>query len=216
MCTGALARERAAFNPAKPAPIIATRGRCVFVILPYPALTYKIHAMADGSISSLSQKSAATWARWVMPSTADLIFIALLACLCFTTLSSKLLNDAGIGWHIRTGQLIVATHHLPQTDPYSSIMAGKPWIAWEWLYDVIVGALDSSLGLNGVVWFAAVMIATTFAWTFRYMVARGTSLFTAVILILLATSASMIHMLARPHVLTWLFVVLWFSMLDSS
>src|SRR4051812_26470466 len=196
MCTGALARERAAFRPANPAPTIAIRGRCVFVILPYPALTYKIHAMADGSISSLSQKSAArepaTWARWVMPSIADFIFIALLACLCFTTLSSKLLNDAGIGWHIRTGQAILATHHIPQTDPYSSIMAGKPWIAWEWLYDVIVGALDSSLGLNGVVWFTAVMIATTFAWIFHYMVARGTSLFTAVVLILLATSASMI------------------------
>ena len=192
----------------------------MFVILPYPALTYKIHAMADGSISSLSQKSAArqasTWARWVMPSTADLIFIALVVCLCFTSLSSKLLNDAGIGWHIRTGQLIVATHHLAQTDPYSSIMAGKPWIAWEWLYDVIVGALDSSLGLNGVVWFTAVVIATVFACTFRCMVARGTSLFTAVVLTLLATSASTIHMLARPHVLTWLFVVFWFSILDSS
>jgi hypothetical protein len=156
------------------------------------------------------------WARWVMPSIADLIFITLLACLSFTSLSSKLLNDAGIGWHIRTGQLIVATHHLPQTDPYSSIMIGKPWIAWEWLYDVIVGALDSSLGLNGVVWFTAVVIATTFAWTFRCMIARGTNLFVAVVLILLAASASMIHMLARPHVLTWLFVVLWFSILDSS
>jgi hypothetical protein len=176
--------------------------------------------MADGSISSLSPNSAATvaaaWARWMMPSITDLIFITLLACLCFTSLSSKLLNDAGIGWHIRTGQLIVATHHLPQTDPYSSIMAGKPWIAWEWLYDVIVGALDSSLALNGAVWFTAVVIATVFAWTFRCMVARGTGLFTAVVLTLLATGASMIHILARPHVLTWLFVVLWFSILDSS
>jgi hypothetical protein len=192
----------------------------VFVILPYPALTYKIHAMADGSISSLSPKSAATeaaaWARWMMPSITDLIFITLLACFCFTSLSSKLLNDAGIGWHIRTGQLIVATHHLPQTDPYSSITAGKPWIAWEWLYDVIVGALDSSLALNGAVWFTAVVIATVFAWTFRCMVARGTGLFPAVVLTLLATGASMIHILARPHVLTWLFVVLWFSILDSS
>ena len=218
-CTGALDRERAAFNPAKPAPIIATRGRCVFVILPYPALTYKIHAMADGSISSLSQKSAArqasTWARWVMPSTADLIFIALVVCLCFTSLSSKLLNDAGIGWHIRTGQLIVQriTWRKRILTPHHGWQAR---IAWEWLYDVIVGALDSSLGLNGVVWFTAVVIATVFACTFRCMVARGTSLFTAVVLTLLATSASTIHMLARPHVLTWLFVVFWFSILDSS
>lgn len=151
-----------------------------------------------------------------MPSLSDLLFVVIFLSLCFTDLSVKLLNDAGIGWHIRTGQQILTTHQIPHTDSFSSIMTGKPWIAWEWLYDVIVGALHSALGLNGVVWFTAIIVAATFAWTFKLMIARGTNLLLALILILLAISASMIHILARPHVLSWLFVVLWFSVLDSS
>lgn len=151
-----------------------------------------------------------------MPSVSDIIFVVLLGSLCFTGFSTKLLNDAGIGWHIRTGQLILSTHHIPRVDPYSSIMGGRPWIAWEWLYDAIVGALDSAAGLNGVVWFTAILVAAVFAWTFQLMIGRGANLLVALVLLLLALSASMIHVLARPHVVSWLFVVMWFSILNSS
>lgn len=181
------------------------------------ALTYKIHAMPDGSISSLPRNSSAsTWVRWALPSPSDMIFVALLGSLCFTGLATKMLGDAGIGWHIRTGQQILSTHRIPRVDPYSSIMSGKRWIAWEWLYDAIVGALDSAGSLNGVVWFNAFVIAATFAITFQSMITRGTKFFAALVLILLALSASMIHLLARPHVVTWLFVVIWFNVLDRS
>ncbi|HKU24277.1 MAG TPA: hypothetical protein VJQ54_02335 [Candidatus Sulfotelmatobacter sp.] len=156
------------------------------------------------------------WIVWLLPSTADLIFIVLILSLCFTSFATKLLNDAGVGWHIRTGQLILSTHHIPRVDPFSSIMAGKPWVAWEWLYDVPIAALHSKLGLNGVVWLNALFVATAFSWTFRLAVKRGTNLFAAIVLVLLAISASMIHLLARPHVVTWFFVVMWFSILDSS
>ncbi len=181
------------------------------------ALTYKIHAMPDGSISSLPRNSSASiWVRWALPSASDMIFVVLLVSLCFTGLATKMLGDAGIGWHIRTGQQILSTHHIPRVDPYSSIMSGKPWIAWEWLYDAIVGAVDSRMGLNGVVWLNALLIAGTFAITFQSMIKRGTKLFAALVLILLAISASMIHVLARPHVASWLFVVIWFGILDGS
>jgi hypothetical protein len=63
----------------------------------------------------------------------------------------RLLGDAGIGWHIRTGQQILATHTISHVDSFSSTMAGKPWFAWEWLYDVVVGELEAKLDLNGVV-----------------------------------------------------------------
>ncbi len=150
-----------------------------------------------------------------MPSIADLIFIALLATLVFTPLSVKLLGDAGIGWHIRTGQQILATHQIPHVDPFSSQIR-KPWFAWEWLYDVAVGKLEAWCGLNGVVWLNAVVIAAVFGLTFRVLIARGTNLFVALGLVLLAMSASTIHFLARPHVLTWLFTLAWFWILDST
>jgi hypothetical protein len=171
--------------------------------------------MADGSRSSLlasTQENALL--RWLMPSVADLIFVALLASLLFTPLSVKLLGDAGIGWHIRTGQEILATHSIPRVDPFSAQIQ-KPWIAWEWLYDIIVGRLELSTGLNGVVWFTAVVIAAVFAALFRLLVRRGTDVLVALLLTLLALSASTIHFLARPHVLSWLFVLIWLWILDS-
>jgi len=158
--------------------------------------------------------ATSAWGRWLMPSAADVVFVALLSALAFTPLSVRLLGDAGIGWHIRTGQQILATHSIPRTDPFSSVMQGKPWFAWEWLYDVLVGRLDAIAGLNGVVWFTAVVIGAVFAWTFRILIARGTRLPVAFILVLLATSASMIHFLARPHVVNWLFSLAWFWVLD--
>ncbi len=153
--------------------------------------------------------------RAAMPSSADLIFIALLGMLVFTPLSVKLLGDAGIGWHIRTGQQILATHAIPRVDSFSSSMQGRPWFAWEWLYDVIAGWFDARLGLNGVAWFTAVLIGSVFAGMFRWILKRGTNMLAALVLTLLAISASMIHFLARPHVVSWGLALAWFWILDG-
>jgi hypothetical protein len=153
--------------------------------------------------------------RYVLPSIGDLIFVVLFGLLVYTNLSVRLLSDAGIGWHIRTGQLILATHTIPYVDSFSSAMAGQPWFAWEWLYDVVVGALNSAAGLNAVVVFTALIIALTFSCTFRLLQRRGTNLIVALPLLLLAASASMIHFLSRPHVVSWFFTVLWFWILES-
>jgi hypothetical protein len=171
--------------------------------------------MAIGSRSSITE-SAYPLSRWLIPSVADLIFVALLGLLSFTVLSVRLLGDAGIGWHIRTGQTILTTHTIPLVDSFSASMPGQRWFAWEWLYDVLVGRLDSAAGLNGVVVFTALVIALTFSWTYLLLLRRGTNLLVALVLVLLAASAAMIHFFARPHVLSWLFTVIWFYLLDCS
>ena len=169
--------------------------------------------MVVGSTSSSEAMPA--WLRLLLPSVSDVVFIAMLAVLVFTPLSVRLLGDAGIGWHIRTGQLILATHSIPRVDVFSATMQRKPWFAWEWLYDLLVGWLQRAAGLKAVVWFAAALIAAIFAWTLRLLARRGTDVFVALVLVLLAASASMIHFFARPHVVSWLFVLLWFWVLDS-
>src|SRR5580692_12415554 len=96
---------------------------------------------------------------WIVPSVGDLIFAVLQGLLAYTTLSVRLLGDAGIGWHIRTGQMILASHGaVPHVDPFSTA-SGQPWFAWEWYYDLIVGWLEGAWGLNGVVLFTALIIA---------------------------------------------------------
>ncbi len=60
------------------------------------------------------------------------------------------------------------------------------------------------------------MIAGVFAWMFRLLVRRDMNFIFAFLLVLLAMSASTIHFLARPHVLSWLFTLIFFWLLDST
>ncbi len=153
--------------------------------------------------------------RWAAPSVTNLFFIAILFSLSCGPFGVKLLNDAGIGWHIRNGQQILQTYAIPHVDLFSSTMSGHSWYAWEWLYDVIIAAIHHWLGLNGVVFFTAFVIAATFSVALRAGLKRGASLPVMVALIVLSIGAASIHFLARPHVLSWLFAVIWFHLLDS-
>jgi hypothetical protein len=150
----------------------------------------------------------------VFPSARDIIFIFLLCSLLAGTLSNRPLADPDIGWHIRTGEQILATHTLPRTDPYSSTMQGQPWFAWEWLYDVVLGILHRACGLNGVVWLCAVLVAMTFAILLSQLIKRGTGMLLAIALMLLAEAAATVHLFARPHIVSWLFSLLWFMALE--
>jgi hypothetical protein len=152
--------------------------------------------------------------RFLLPSVRDIIFIFLFWSLLAGPLSNRPLADSDIGWHIRTGELILATHSLPRTDPFSSTMQGQPWFAWEWLYDILLGILHQACGLNGVAWLCALLVAAIFATLLSQLLERGTGLLLAIVLMLLAEAASTIHLYARPHIVSWLFSLLWFVALD--
>jgi hypothetical protein len=169
---------------------------------------------AFSSMGSPSIKSNLT--KFLFPSASDLIFMVLLFSFSCGALAPRLLQDAGTGWHIRNGELILSRHSITRTDPFSSTMQGKPWYAWEWLYDVGIGLVHRWAGLNGVVFVSALIIALTFTWMFRLALRRGGTLAGSLLLSLLAICAASIHFLARPHVVSWLLTLLWFYLLDSS
>lgn len=152
--------------------------------------------------------------RFLLPSVRDIIFIFLFWSLLAGPSSNRPLADPDIGWHIRTGELILASHSLPRTDPFSSTMQGQPWFAWEWLYDLVLGILHQVSGLNGVAWLCALLVATTFVLLLSQLLRRGTGLLLAIVLMLLAEAASAIHLYARPHIVSWLLSLLWFVVLD--
>ena len=152
--------------------------------------------------------------RFLLPSVRDIIFIFLFWSLLAGPLSNRPLADPDIGWHIRTGEQILATHSLPRTDPFSSTMQSQPWFAWEWLYDILLGILHQACGLNGVVWLCALLAAAIFALLLSQLLQRGTGLLLAAVLMLLAEAASTIHLYARPHIVSWLFLLLWWVVLD--
>ncbi|MGH9538835.1 MAG: hypothetical protein ACRD3H_12975 [Terriglobales bacterium] len=168
------------------------------------------------AINSQTQIPPPVWLRFLVPSVADLMFIILLLAMTGGILAPRLLGDASIGWHIRNGELMLRTHAITRTDPFSVTMSGQTWYAWEWLYDIVIAGIHHWIGLNGVVLFTAVIIAATFALTLRLSLRRGGNLPVTVVLLALSLGAAMIHLLARPHVVSWLLTVVWFQLLDES
>lgn len=167
-------------------------------------------------VTKTSESRASGWWYFLLPSVSDILFIAILAGLSCGALGRILLRDAGIGWHIRNGQQMLLTHTITRTDPFSATINGGAWYAWEWLYDAVIAIIHHTLGLNGVVFFTAALIAATFVLTLHFAVRRGANLVVVLFLLLLALGSSSIHFLARPHVVSWLLTVVWFEILDSS
>ncbi len=161
-----------------------------------------------------AQPTSSAALRFLVPSVRDIIFIFLFWSLLAGPLSNRPLADADIGWHIRNGERILATHSLPRSDPFSSTMQGQPWFAWEWLYDILLGILHQACGLNGVVWLCALLVAAIFALLLWQLLQGGTGLLLAILLMLLAEAAAAIHLYARPHIVSWLFSLLWFVVLE--
>jgi hypothetical protein len=185
-------------------PVLAGTGKDGSVIF-----TLRLSRLRGATMTANLERAPAVWLHWALPSFADLFFLILIGILAFSPMSAGLLRDADTGWHIRNGEQILATHAIPRSDPFSYTKHGEPWYAWEWMYDVVIAAIHHVSGLNGVVLFTAVVISVTFALLFRFILQRSGNLGVAAFLTLLATAASQVHMLARPHVLSWLLTLLW-------
>lgn len=150
----------------------------------------------------------------LLPSFADFAFLMPIVFLFARMDGVKtLLSDCDTGWHIRTGEWIVANHGVPARDIFSFSKPGDPWFAWEWLSDIVMAWLNAHGGLQAVVLFGILMVACTFGLLFR-LVRRKSNVIVAICATMLAAAASSIHWLARPHLFTLLFVVLFYAALE--
>jgi len=125
----------------------------------------------------------------------------------------SLLGDCDTGWHIRTGEWILAHHAVPYRDLFSYSKPDSVWFAWEWLADVIFAGLNAMGGLATVSLFAVLLLAVIFMLVFR-LARRKSNPVVAVAVTVLVVAASSIHWLARPHLFTLLFAVIFLNALD--
>jgi hypothetical protein len=149
---------------------------------------------------------------WLLPDLAMVAAaITLFYCLFLFQGYRRLFRDSDAGWHVRTGEAILATGRLPRVDPYSFTKAGAPWFAWEWAADVASGAAHEAAGLRGVALLYGVAIAVGVWMWFHLHWAMGGNFLLACAMAPLLLSTCNLHWLARPHVLGWLALlgVLW-------
>ena len=80
-----------------------------------------------------------------------------------------LLSDPDTHWHITVGNWILAHGSVPTVDSYSFTFPGQPWIAKEWLSQVVLALAFNIGGWGGVSALAAAAIGFTFALLLRLL-----------------------------------------------
>lgn len=113
-------------------------------------------------------------------------------------------TDPDFYWHLKTGELIAHAGSIPTTDPYSFTYGGKPWVAHEWLTELIFHEVAQLGGFAALRLLPALAAALNFL--LLYAIARrlaGKDLIAA-----LATAAFFIPLMPfftlRPQIITYL------------
>lgn len=158
--------------------------------------------------------------RWyvrLLPSLTDFAFILPLF-LTFGMLNgiTQFLSDGDTGWHIRTGEWILDHHRVPTADIFSFSMPGQTWFAWEWGWDAIFAALHRQTGLAGVAFVNVLLICFAAVLVFRLIRRYTDSDILSFAFTIFATCGSMIHWLARPHLISWVFALVFAHLLLSA
>lgn len=147
--------------------------------------------------------------RW--PGIADLT-IAILALVTLTDDFSGFFGDPGVGWHLRTGEMIQASHSVPKSDPFLALPVGqtlpRPWVSDQWLGDLIMWssydhgnwALAASLGF-------LIFTFTFLGQLYRAVFKASNSALGALVAALLAFKCTTIHFIFRPVLYSFPFVV---------
>ena len=125
------------------------------------------------------------------------------------------LKDPGVGWHLRTGQLMLETGTLPRTDPFSFTAVGREWLNYYWGFELASAWLErmGGLPLVSAVWMLVYCLIPFVL--YRWMVRAGASPLAIFLTLPVVQLVLLSHAIARPHVLTYLFFTILVARLDD-
>jgi hypothetical protein len=111
-------------------------------------------------------------------------------------------------WHVTVGNLILKTHIWPTHDIYSFTAHGSPWIAYEWLGEVIMSLAWRAGNLHGLAVLVMALISIIILGLFylAYLGSRNTKSAFAACAVLLPLSA--ISWTLRPQLLGYVFLII--------
>src|SRR5262245_29435322 len=135
------------------------------------------------------------------------IMFLLYVCWLYS-ISDRFLLDPDTFLHIRVGREIWETWRFPSREEYSHSFIGYPWIAKEWLSQIILYFAYRSGGWNFVVVLTTVVLALTGSLIYWFVSLRINNT-VAMVVSYLALILSMQTYLARPHIFTFPLLLVW-------
>lgn len=111
-------------------------------------------------------------------------------------------------WQMRTGQLIASTHAVPHHDTFSWTRYGHPWIVHEWAMCLLLWETFQAGGFTDVWLLEAGLLSIIFLTLYSILLheTRAASI-TAFCLTLWAAKISSPFISPRPHLFTYLFLI---------
>lgn len=152
------------------------------------------------------------------PENIRLLIGLLVVLLCVAgTIATRMdaLGDPDTWWHLKTGAWIWEHKAVPTVDTFSYTFAGQPWIAKEWLSQIIYFMAYTAGGWNGVAALVAILVglvAGLIYWTLSGSLRPSLAASIALVCLLVTSSA----ITARPHLLTLPLLVIWTASLFAS
>jgi hypothetical protein len=110
-------------------------------------------------------------------------------------------------WHIAVGNLILKTHTWPTHDIYSFTVHGSPWIAYEWLGEVLMSLAWRAGHLHGlaVLMMAIISVIILSLFYYAYLGSKNAKSAFAACAVLLPLAA--ISWTMRPQLLGYVFLI---------
>jgi len=149
-----------------------------------------------------------------LPTTAT-VFGAGLAGIMVVIVLAKGLTDPDFFTHLRTGQLIVETGQVPTTDPFSFTWAGQPWTLHEWLSEVFMYLLISTIGVLPSLIVFGLIPGALLAILLYALVRRDVPLRPAALACVLAAWIFVPYVTIRPQAISWLLMAVLVTFLWS-
>lgn len=135
-----------------------------------------------------------------------ILFGSVLVVVVFLLALSEL-RDADAWWHLKTGELILKEGIL-RADPFSYVLAGRSWITFEWLSQVLFRLAYAVAGSASLVFLKSILLATLFGLLWRLN--RNRSFLSAAVA--LAAALGMRHeFVVRPFIFDWFAIALLLS-----
>jgi hypothetical protein len=142
------------------------------------------------------------------------IFCLVLFLISLSTISDGLLRDGDTFWHIKVGSVMLEEHSLVDSDIFSHTAFGAPWTAHEWLSEIIMAFIHNVAGLEGILCFFLFIVSLSF-WLLFKLTEKNANQWVTFGCVALALAFSPSHMAARPHLFTWLFMLLTLTALNA-
>jgi hypothetical protein len=134
-----------------------------------------------------------------------LMLVAILAIPVVVGLQAGADYDAW--WHLRVGEWVVNHGDVPANDPFSSYGQERTWVAYSWLFEVVLYVLYCWIGLWGMLLYQAVMAILIVLSLHRFISRRERHFVTSMGIIGVVALAMAMIFQHRPWMCTILFTI---------